>query len=104
MSEGLDRRALGIAALAVVVTVGGAAAARTITHPTRIDAPVADAYVVPAPTTAPVEPQIIYVRPQEPKVITVTQAEPPAPAPVIRVTVPTTGGDDEAGEVEGEGE
>jgi hypothetical protein len=108
MNPSIHRAGLAIAALTVVVAVGGffvadgyLSARRTAsTGPTG---PITST-AAPTPTAAgTLAPEVVYVRPApSPKVIHVTRTAPPAPPQIVHVTVPTVGGEGSDGERGGE--
>jgi hypothetical protein len=109
MHASIHRVGLAVAALAVVVTVGGFFVADGYLSARRSAsaAPVVSVTSAsPAPSTnaaGTIPPEIVYVRPApSPRVIHVTQTAPPAAPKIVHVTVPGTGG--EGGDVESGGE
>ena len=107
MNASIHRTGLAIAALAVIVTVGGffvadgyLAARRTASSSLAV--PAVSVTSSPSPAGS-LPPEVVYVRPApSPGVIHVTQTAPPAPPKIVHVTVPGAGG--EAGDGEGGGE
>jgi hypothetical protein len=107
MKASIHRVGLAVAALAVVVTVGGFFVADGYLTARRA---ISSARVAPAvsttssPTAAgTLPPEVVYVRPApSPQVIHVTQTAPPAPPKVVHVTVPGAGGEGNDGEGGGE--
>jgi hypothetical protein len=110
MNASIHRVGLAVAAIAVVVTVGGAlvadgyfSAGRTASAAT----PGSSNSVSPSATaTATLLPEVVYVRPApSPEVIHVTNTAPPPPPQVVHITVPGTGGEGNDGgggtEIEG---
>jgi hypothetical protein len=109
MNPSIHRVGLAVAALAVVVAVGGffVADGYLSARRTASAAPadlITRAAASPTPTGAgTVPPEVVYVRPApSPKVIHVTRTAPPAPPQVVHVTVPAAAG--EGGDGEGGGE
>jgi hypothetical protein len=98
MTSPVHRLGLAVAALAAILTIGGffvadgyLSARQPTSTPAATTAPVSPDLAVASPA-----PQVVYVRPApSPRVIHVTRTSAPAPAPrqVIRVTVPSAGGD-----------
>jgi len=109
MNASIHRVGLAIAALTVVVTIGGFYVADGYLSARR-SAPAAPAGSItrtaasPAATAAgTVPPEVVYVRPApSPKVIHVTRTAPPPPPQVVHVTVPAAGGEGTDGEGGGE--
>jgi hypothetical protein len=85
MNDPIHRVGLAIASLAVVVTVGGYF--------------VVDGYrSAQASAAASAPPAVVYVRAAaSPAVVRLTRTAPAAPAQVIHVTVPGTGGETDGG-------
>jgi hypothetical protein len=103
MNASIHRLGLAVAALAVVVTVGGFFVADgylTARPAVSADPAVSDGSVSPSPaTTGTLPPEVVYVRPApSPEIIHVTKTAPPAPPRVVHVTVPGTGGEGDDGE------
>ena len=103
MHAAIHRAALAISALAVVTLVGGfliadgylAARSQPATGPAGTEVQAAPASTAAA-ASAP--PEVVYVRPAPPAaVIHVTQTAPPARQRIVHVTVPSRGGENEAG-------
>ena len=107
MNASIHRTGLAVAALAVIVTVGGVFAADGYLSARRAAASPQFARVVSvasSPSAAgSLPPEVVYVRPApSPKVIHVTQTAPPAPPKIVHVTVPGAGGEGNDGEGGGE--
>jgi hypothetical protein len=108
MNASIHRVGLAVAAIAVVVTVGGVfvadgyfSAGRTASAAT----PGGSDRVSPSlAATGTLPPEVVYVRPApSPEVIHITRPAPPPPPQVVHVTVPGTGGegnDDDGNEIE----
>jgi len=109
MHASIHRLGLAIAAVTVVVTVGGffvvdgylsvrrTASAVPVGSTTRAAASPA------ASAAGTVPPEVVYVRPApSPRVIHVTRTAPPAPAQIVHVIVPGAGGEGNDGERGGE--
>jgi len=101
MNLSIHRIGLVVAAAAVVITVGGAlvadgyvSARKSVTTPV---VPAVSSTATPA-TAAPLEPQLVYVRPAPPpQVIHVTEKAPVAAPKVVHVVVASrSGGGDES--------
>lgn len=104
MNASIHRTGLGIAALAVVVVIGGALiadgylGARSQAAAGPASATVQEPLPAPPAAAASAPPAVVYVRPAPPAaVIHVTQTAPPARQRIVHVTVPSTGGENEAG-------
>src|SRR5664280_2152687 len=103
MNASIHRVGLAVAAIAVVVTVGGVfiadgyLSANQITSATT---PGGSDSVSPSPAaTETLQPEVVYVRPApSPEVIHVTKTAPPAPPQIVHVTVPGSGGEGNEGE------
>jgi hypothetical protein len=103
MPTSIHRVGLALAAIAALVTVGGAYIAdgyfsaqgpASVPVTTRAD----DTSGTPSPT-ATLPPDVVYVRPApSPKVIHVRKVAPPVAPKVVHVTVPTKEGESGAGE------
>ena len=114
MNPSIHRVGLAIAALTVIVSVGGLfvadgyLSARRTASAARAGS-IARTAASPAPAAAgTVPPEVVYVRPApSPEVIHITRTAPPAPAQVVHVTVPAEGGEggdsDHGGETDGGG-
>jgi hypothetical protein len=103
MNASIHRVGLAVAAIALVVTVGGVfvadgyfSASRTASAAT----PGSSNSVSPSVTaTGTLPPEVVYVRPApSPEVIHVTKTAPPPPPQVVHITVPGTGGEGNDGE------
>ena len=103
MNASIHRVGLAVAAIVVVVTVGGVfvadgyfSAGRTASAAT----PGGSNNVSPSPAaTETLQPEVVYVRPApSPQVIHVTKTAPPAPPQIVHVTVPGSGGEGNDGE------
>ena len=103
MNASIHRVGLAVAAIAVVVTVGGVfvadgyfSAGRTASAAT----PGGSDRVSPSlAATGTLPPEVVYVRPApSPEIIHVTKTAPPAPPQIVHVTVPGTGGEGNDGE------
>lgn len=105
MNAYVHRGGLAVALLATVITVGGFLAVDGYLKAQPPAAAVALGAAVAA-SSAPADdlaPEIVYVRPApSPEVIHVTQNAPPAPRKVVKVVVPSTGGEPGEGEDGGE--
>ncbi|MGO9178643.1 MAG: hypothetical protein ACLQBX_17405 [Candidatus Limnocylindrales bacterium] len=115
MNASIHRVGLAIAAVTVVVTVGGLfvvdgyfSARRTAS--TAPVGSITDTAVSPAASAGrTVPPEVVYVRPApSPKVIHITRTAPPAPAQIVHVSVPGAGGEgnerERGGETDGGGD
>jgi hypothetical protein len=103
MNASIHRVGLAVAAIVVVVTVGGVfvadgyfSASRTASAAT----PGPSDGGSPSPATAgALPPEVVYVRPApSPEVIHVTRTAPPPPPQIVHVTVPGSGGEGNDGE------
>ena len=103
MPTSIHRVGLALAAIAALVTVGGAyiADGYLSVHDVasaRVATPAADPSAPPS-ATATLPPDVVYVRPApSPKVIHVRKTAPPVAPKVVHVTVPTRGGESADGE------
>lgn len=103
MNASIHRLGLAVAALAVVVTVGGFFVADgflTAAQTASAGPAVSDGSVSPSPAaTGTLPPVVVYVRPApSPEIIHVTKTAPPAPPKIVHVTVPGSGGEGNEGE------